>query len=161
MLAPDLRLRSELFGSLAAVPLLRQPVLLIHSLRLGLVAQRLRSAQPLAQVQEKMANLPFLPQAVPPEEAIRASARAAGILARRLGLLGSCLVRSMVLGALLADQDGTAVHVGFRSDETAQDELQGHAWVSFRGRVLPSPDAALAEHSPYEEVMTLPMRRST
>ncbi len=106
-----------------------------------------------------MANLSFLPEAVPPEEAIRASARAVGILAGRFGLLGSCLVRSLVLGALLADQDGTAVHMGFRSDEAAQDEFQGHAWVSFRGRVLPSPDAASTDRGPFEEVMTLPMKR--
>lgn len=46
------------------------------------------------------------------------------------GGMNTCLVRSLVLGAMLGDRGDVVLNVGFRPGDGPQPGLNGHAWVT-------------------------------
>jgi hypothetical protein len=85
---------------------------------------------------------------------VRASERASTRWASWFGGKNTCLVRSLILGALLADRREVVLNVGFRSDDDPEPRLAGHAWVTVEGRPL-GGDGRLAENS-YTRVLEIP-----
>jgi len=98
-----------------------------------------------------------LPRDVGAGEAARAAGRACSRMKRWAGGLDSCLTRSLVAGALLADQPDVVLHVGFREPRTAPLH-EGHAWVTLGDRNVTNPTDG--EHQgPFTEALQLPLRR--
>lgn len=54
------------------------------------------------------------------------------------GGLNTCLIRSLVLGALLADREDVVLNVGFRAGDDPEPRLAGHAWVTVKGQPVGS-----------------------
>ena len=118
--------------------------LLVQALRVAWAAQEVREAS-IPTVVQRLAALPGLPLRVRPAEAARAAGRACLAVQRMAGGLNSCLTRSLVAAALLSDQEGVVLHLGFRP---GGGEANGHAWVSMRGENVTDPEdggAALTE----------------
>ena len=83
----------------------------------------------------------------------RATVRATSRWSRWFGGFDTCLVRSLVLGALLAERKGVALNIGFRPGED-QPSVDGHAWVTVGGMpVGPDGDRA-TEH--YSRLLAVP-----
>ncbi len=85
-----------------------------------------------------------------------ATARATARWARWFGGLDTCLIRSLVLGSMLADRADVALVIGFRpgGEDTAVD---GHAWVTVAGRAVGS-DGFLAQDD-YSRLIAVPFTR--
>jgi hypothetical protein len=105
-----------------------------------------------------MASRPGLPRGLGPDAAHRATVRACRRAARWLGLRDTCLVRSLVVGALLSDRDDVHVHVGFAPGPAGGRVLEGHAWVTVAGQVVGGPDAAMTGQGATTE-LSIPVRR--
>jgi len=83
----------------------------------------------------------------------RATVRATTRCSRWFGGLDTCLIRSLVLGALLADRAGVELNIGFRPGED-RPVVDGHAWVTVDGSpVGPDGDRA-TEH--YSRLLAVP-----
>jgi hypothetical protein len=77
----------------------------------------------------------------------RATVRATARWSRWFGGFDTCLVRSLVLGTLLADRTGVALNIGFKPGED-QLSVDGHAWVTVDGSpVGPDGDRATGHYS--------------
>jgi hypothetical protein len=134
----------------------RENALFFHDLRLSVKAQRDRR-QSLPDVVGILVRTRLLPRDVGAGEAARAAGRACRRIARWVGGLDSCLSRALVAGALLADQAGVVLHVGFRGAASAPLH-EGHAWVTLRERNV--TDATDPEHEgPFAEALQVPMQR--
>ena len=134
----------------------REIRLFVHALRLSLKAQSVRR-QSLPNVVISMVSTGSLPSGVGADEAARAAGRACSRVKRWADGLDSCLTRSLVAGALLADQRDVVLHVGFRGASTAPLH-EGHAWVTLGERNV--TDAADRDHEgPFAEALQVPMRR--
>ena len=85
-----------------------------------------------------------------------ATARATARWARWFGGLDTCLIRSLVLGSMLADRQDVALVIGFRPgvEDAAVD---GHAWVAVAGRAV-GPDGSLAQDE-YSRLIAVPFTR--
>ena len=59
------------------------------------------------------------------------------------GGMNTCLVRSLVLGALLGDRGDVVLNVGFCPSDDPEPGLTGHAWVTVNSRPV-GRDADLA-----------------
>ena len=100
-----------------------------------------------------------LPNNLEAEEAVLATARA-GQQLQALGLLNTCLIRSLVAGALLSDRDNLSLHLGIQKGEGSQGQFDGHSWLTLGSQILPHPDEALAPNGePYAIMASFPMRR--
>jgi hypothetical protein len=137
-----------------AMPPLRDLLLIFHAGRLVVAAQQLRRGQALPQVLARMCRLRGLPSTVGADEGHRAVERAASRL-RGLGLTDTCLIRSLALATLLADRDEVQLHLGFRSSDSIEAVLSGHAWVTLDGRPLPDDSATLVDGQRCEDVAVL------
>jgi hypothetical protein len=84
----------------------------------------------------------------------RAAERATARWASWFGGINTCLVRSLVLGALLAGRREVVLNVGFLPGDDAEPGLAGHAWVTVGGRPV-GGDADDAENS-YTRVLEIP-----
>lgn len=73
-----------------------------------------------------------------PDEVLR-SVLIASAMTRRLGMEGSCLVRSLVAGRLLLGQKGLLLHIGMHTDRNETSSPTGHAWIALSGRNLSDP----------------------
>ncbi len=82
-----------------------------------------------------------------------ATARATARRARWFGGLDTCLIRSLVLGSLLADRQDVVLVIGFKpgAEEKAVD---GHAWVTLAGNPV-GPDGILAQDE-YSRLFEVP-----
>ena len=109
-------------------------------------------------VLERLCRTAYLPRSVNEIDADRAIYRAAHRLAKG-GLGNTCLTRSLGLAALLADQEGVYLHLGFRPSEEPEVALKGHAWVSVGNRIVPDESATRVDGEPCAEVAKLPARR--
>ena len=89
-----------------------------------------------------------------------AAARACRILSRWTGTLDTCLTRSLVAGALLADQTGVELHVGFKVPEGRDAGFDGHAWITIEGRFANERRDSETQEASYVKVVSLPMRRT-
>ena len=85
---------------------------------------------------------------------VRAAGRASARWTSWFGGMNTCLVRSLVLGALLSDREGVALNVGFRPGDDPEPRLAGHAWVTVQGIPI-GGDGDLAGNS-YTRVLEIP-----
>jgi hypothetical protein len=114
-------------------------VLLVLAMPLAWRAQRVIDTP----LRELVAGLPR-PRGWPvrdPERIAIAAGRASGTWWRWCGGINSCLTRSLVAGAMLADQGDVVLHVGFRPGDGVVD---GHAWITIGG-VPVGADGLMAE----------------
>lgn len=72
----------------------------------------------------------------------------------------TCLVRSLVAGALLADRADVVLHVGFRPAQPMSSDLhEGHAWLSCAGTLVIPMDSPERSDGRYKETMTMILSR--
>ncbi|MGB5295438.1 MAG: lasso peptide biosynthesis B2 protein, partial [Thermoanaerobaculia bacterium] len=140
------------------MPRLQEVILMLHAGRLVLAAQALRRGQSLPQTLDTMCGLRGLPSSIGAGEGHLAVERAASRLGR-FGLTDTCLIRSLALATLLADRDEVQLHIGFRSTDSIEVVLSGHAWVTLGGRALPDDHATLIDGRRCEEVAVLAATR--
>jgi len=96
---------------------------------------------------------PSDPSRLDVEQAVRVALGACRRGERWFGLANTCLIRCLVLAALLGRRSGLRLHIGFRNPDGTPG-LEGHAWVALDGRpLLPAIDARL-QH-PYKPTSTL------
>jgi len=131
-------------------------LLVVVGLRLAWAAQRVVDT-PLPTLAARLARTRWLPRDVTPARAVCAASRACRLLRRLVGTRDTCLIRSLVAGALLADQDQVELCVGFRPGEEPSNPVDGHAWITMAGEPV-APDVGLAD-ADYSELLRLPMRR--
>jgi hypothetical protein len=141
------------------MPLFREVLLILQAGRLVAAAQPVRQGQAVPRVLNTMCGLRGLPSSVVATTGHRAVERAA-VLLGRLGLVNTCLIRSLSLAALLADHPEVQLHLGFRLSDSPGTVLAGHAWVTLGGRALPDETATLVEGRPCEEVAVLTATRA-
>lgn len=70
-------------------------------------------------------------------EQVQHSVALASRVAKRLGLLETCLVRSLVTARLLLRQPNVRLNIAL--DTAVSDTPQGHAWVEIDGRNISDP----------------------
>jgi hypothetical protein len=107
--------------------------LFVRVLPLVARAQRVRTVP----IQDLVADLSGRGSGVggfPVDRLAVAAERAAGRWSAWFGGMNTCLVRSLVLGAVLADRGGVVLNVGFRQGDDPEPRLAGHAWVTVNGR---------------------------
>jgi hypothetical protein len=134
----------------------REVVLFLHALRLARQAQAVGRV-PLPELVTALARTRFLPAAVDPDAAFRATTRAVSRGTRWFGWLGTCLVKALVLSALLADHDGVELVLGVRKG-TGTSPIDGHAWVRVDGREFSLLGPHEAEGEGYVTMTALPVR---
>jgi hypothetical protein len=147
--------RSGLRRSLDRLQLLRS------AWRLHGVAQGLARDEPLAETRAALLSQGSLPRGAEAEDALWAARWVASARRRLFGQLDTCLVRSLVAGALVADGPDVAVRVGVHRPEGTEavaDLLDAHAWLTVTGREI-SLGAEPAGVT-FEEVLVLPMERA-
>lgn len=133
--------------------------LFVHAFRLGLTAQRIARGTPIEETIGVLLSRKRLPNDLRSQEAMLAAERA-GRRLEALGQLNSCLIRTLVTGALLADRDGLTLRLGVQKGETPRNSISGHSWLTLGSRVLPHPDEAVAANGePYLVMASFPMRR--
>lgn len=137
--------------------LLHRAHLLVGAWRLHSAAQHLAGGGSWAQTRGRMLAVRGLPVGAHPEDALWAAGWAARVARRLRGRLDTCLVRSLVAGALVADAPEVAVRVGFRRPWATGDLLDGHAWLCVANRVVAAPPESAAPL--FEEVLALPLER--
>ncbi len=136
----------------------REVVLFLHALRLARRAQRI-GRTPLPALVSALQQTRLLPAAVDPDAAFRATSRAVARGARWFGWLGTCLVKALVLSALLGDRDDVELVLGVRKG-TGEAPIDGHAWVRVGGREFSLLGPAETEGEGYLAMTALPVRRS-
>ena len=140
------------------MPAPREVLLFLHALRLARRAQAV-GRTPLPALVAQLPRLRCLPREVDPDDALRATLRATTRGQRSFGWLGTCLVKSLVLSALLSDRDGVELVVGFRPLES-DSKLDGHAWVRLGGREFSFLGSLESADAGYVRLHALPVRRT-
>ena len=87
-----------------------------------------------------------------------AAARAVTRWRRWFGGMDTCLIRSLVLGGLLAGRGEVMLNIGFRPGEE-EPSVDGHAWVTVDGRPV-GADGDLARER-YTRVLTVLFSRDS
>ena len=139
--------------------LARDAVLFGQALWLCRLAQGAGGRTPVPEQAASLVSHRWLPRHVSAEAAQRATLRASRRGARWFGQRDTCLVRSLVTGALLSDHDNVLLHVGFAAGGADGRALEGHAWVSVAGAAVGGPQAAMDEDRPVSE-LAIPVRRN-
>lgn len=138
------------------MPGLRDLVLFAHALRLARRAQALGTT-PLPELVASLPPLRGLPAGIGADEALRATLRAVSRGERWFGWLGTCLVKALVLSALLADRNRVEILLGVRKG-TGTASIDGHAWVRVGEREISLLGPSEAADAGYETLTTLPVR---
>lgn len=140
--------------------MMRELWLFGHALRLAGVSCRVER-EPLNQIVARLARVRGLPRVTDADAAKRAARRACARIMPWAGALDSCLVRSLVTGALLASKAKVELNIGFRSDASAPSRVAGHAWITSDGRVVDDgdDDSGTVNASSYRSTLQLPMAR--
>jgi len=136
----------------------REVVLFVHALRLARRAQDV-GRTPLPALVSALQETRLLPAAVDPDAAFRATSRAVARGARWFGWLGTCLVKALVLSALLADRDDVELVLGVR-EGTGEAPIDGHAWVRVGGREFSLLGPREAAGEGYLTMTSLAVRRT-
>ena len=139
------------------IPRPAETILFLHALRLAHRAQAV-GRRPLPELAAALAGTPFLPRGVDAGAALAATLRAVSRGERWFGWLGTCLVRALVLSALLSDRDGVELVLGFRPPEPSA-KLDGHAWVRLGEREFSFLGSAATADAGYLRLHALPVRR--
>ena len=127
--------------------------LFLRALPLARRAQRVR-AVPIHIVVEDLCHRGGGLTAFPVDRLARAADRASDRWHAWFGGLNTCLVRSLVLGSLLAGRGEVVLNLGFRPGDQAEPDLAGHAWVTVGGQPV-GGDGQLAE-TRYTRVLEIP-----
>lgn len=136
--------------------------LFAQACRLLWATRALARGAPIPRLADRLLAKRLLPHGVRPEAARLATARAARRLGWVPGLLTTCLPRSLVTGALLADRDDVELVIGVRRGDETHRPLDGHAWLTLAGEpleVLPGDPHDPAGES-YTEILRHPMQRT-
>ena len=136
--------------------LLHRGHLLVSAWRLHSTAHRLSAGQSLPETRKRLLDTDHLPTGVVPTDAVWAAGWAGRVGRRLLGRLDSCLTRSLVAGALVADRPGVAVRIGVHRPRRTGDLLDAHGWLTLADRAV-GEDAGDRR---FEEVMALTMERA-
>lgn len=134
----------------------REVVLFLHALRLARKAQAVGRV-PLPELVAALPRLRGLPRGLAPDDALRATLRAADRGGRWFGWLGTCLVKALVLSALLADHDDVELVLGVRPG-TGRSPIDGHAWVRIGERQISLLGPRVAEDEGYVTMTALRVR---
>lgn len=114
---------------------------------------------PIEEIIEILTARKRLPRNLDDQEAVRAATRA-GRRLETFGQLNTCLIRSLVAGALLSDRDDLNLRLGVQPGESPGESISGHAWLTLGNRILPNPEDALAPNGePYLVMASFPLRR--
>lgn len=127
--------------------------LVVRALPLARRAQRVRTV-PIHTVVQDLCSRGGGSKKLSVERLARAAARACARWQAWFGGANTCLVRSLVLGALLSDREEVVLNLGFRAGDDSRPELAGHAWVTVGGQAAGS-DGHLAENR-YTRVLEIP-----
>ncbi len=127
--------------------------LFVRALPLARRAQRVRSV-PIRLVVEDLGRRGGGVRGVSIERSARAAARACARWSSWFGGMNTCLVRSLVLGGLLAGREDVVLNLGFRRGEDPEPRLAGHAWVTVGGTPV-GEDGHLAG-ARYTRVLEIP-----
>lgn len=125
----------------------------VGALRFTRAAQQIRHAS-ISTVSHNLLLLGNPGLDVGPQEVSRVVTRVVGLLGRLPGWLDSCLVRTLVAAALLASRHRVVLHIGFAG--TGSSELDGHAWLSVDGCVVPLGES-IGQLGRFEKVLDLPV----
>jgi hypothetical protein len=98
-----------------------------------------------------------LPRHVDADDALRATLRAVSRGERWFGWLGTCLVKALVLSALVADRQDVELVLGVRKG-TGGAPVDGHAWVRVGSREISLLGPREAEEEGYLTLTVLPVR---
>ena len=110
----------------------------IMTVVIAMMAQKARHS-PIPYVSKSLRQLKLRPQNMPVQRAYCFTKYACKIV-QRMGLLGSCVIESIVLSTLICDQRNVSIHIGFRSIEKGHTKpVDGHAWVSYQGQNISDP----------------------
>lgn len=138
------------------MPPTREIVLFLHALRLARRAQAIGRTS-LPDLVVRLPRLHGLPRRVDPDDALRATLRAVSRGERWFGWLGTCLVKALVLSALVADRQGVALVLGVRKG-TGGSPVDGHAWVRVGDREISLLGPKEAEGEGYVTMTAFPVR---
>jgi len=127
-------------------------VLFLRALGLVRRAQRVRRV-PVPEVAADIVSRSGVGRGYPLPRLERATARAVTRWHRWFGGIDTCLIRSLVLGGLLAGRGEVTLNIGFRPGEE-KPALDGHAWVTVDGSAV-GADGKLAGER-YTRVLTVP-----
>jgi len=94
----------------------------------------------------------------PNDRLLLAAERATALWSAWFGGMNTCLVRSLVLGALLGDHGDVVLNVGFCPGDGPEPSLTGHAWVTVNSKPV-GRDGDLAA-TRYTRVLELQYRDS-
>jgi len=139
-------------------PSISEILLYVRSLPIAMAAQAVRE-KPLPEVVERVCGRAWRGEVREPVEALQAAQRACNRWARWFGGLDSCLTRSLVAGALLAESHEVVLHVGFRPSDQGAKAIDGHAWLVVDGEVVELTGLDHEHEEPYESTLQLPMGR--
>lgn len=127
--------------------------LFARALWLAKYAQRMRTT-PIPALVAELARRGRGVSHHPVDRLSKAVERATGRWASWFGGSNTCLVRSLVLGALLADRGGVVLNVGFREGDGSEPRLAGHAWLTVGGE--PSGSDAERADARFTRVLEVP-----
>lgn len=132
-------------------------LLFLSALKLARRAQQVRRV-PISDVVEDIASSGGGGRGYSVPRVELATVRAANRWRRWFGGFDTCLIRSLVLGGLLADRGEVKLNIGFRPGEE-QPLIDGHAWVTIDGNRV-GADGDLAGER-YTRVLTVPFLRGS
>ena len=128
-------------------------MLTLEALRLARTVQGIRT-HPLPRVIDNVARKCVLRQADVPRTLLAVS-RAGSRSKRWFGWMNTCLTRSVVAGAMLAERRHVVLCVGFRPG-AGQGPADGHAWLTVDG-VTTDGSLITGHEGPYETVLEIPI----
>jgi hypothetical protein len=131
--------------------------LFLQAARLARRAQAV-GRTPLPALAALLPRTPFLPRNVDPDAALVATNRAVTRCERWFGWLGTCLVKALVLSALVADREGVALVLGVRRG-TGAAPIDAHAWVRIGPREISLLGPHDARDEGYETMTAIAVRR--
>ncbi len=103
----------------------------VRAARLARRAQRV-ATHPIAEIVEDVVRHRGPPSDLSVERLRTATARATARVARWFGGRDTCLIRALVLGALLSPRGAVELTIGFRSQD-GDGSPGGHAWLTLDG----------------------------
>ena len=132
-------------------------LLFLSALKLARRAQQVRRV-PISDVVEDIASSGGGGRGYSVPRVELATVRAANRWRRWFGGFDTCLIRSLVLGGLMADRGEVKLNSGFRPG-AEQPLIDGHAWVTIDGNRV-GADGDLAGER-YTRVLTVPFLRGS
>lgn len=134
-------------------------MLFLRAVRLVWHARAVFSGVSLHETWARMAALRGAPSRLSVTEAYCATQRACRYAGKVGVAKNTCVLRALVLGALLSDHPEVFLHIGFRTSDQAGALATGHAWVSRCGANV-SDDGPSSKSDKFTEATCLKLSRS-